>query len=126
MFHEDIGLIIVDHGSSREESNKLFEKMVLDFAENLKSNFVIAAHMECGSPSIHEAFERLAKQGIKKVMIHPFFLLPGKHLQEDIPKLCQEAAKNFPDVMWKITEPTGRSDLILQAMREIILQNSVF
>jgi hypothetical protein len=35
--------------------------------------------------------EEFYKEGVKKIVCHPYFLSPGRHVLEDIPVLIQEA-----------------------------------
>ena len=48
------GIIIVDHGSRREESNQMLEEVAALFAKRFARRFSIVepAHMEIAEPSI--------------------------------------------------------------------------
>jgi sirohydrochlorin ferrochelatase len=48
----------------------------------------------------------------------PYFLLPGKHWHKDIPDLCAEAAARHAGICWRVTEPLGLSDKILEVVAE--------
>ena len=37
-------------------------------------------------------------QGAKAVVCHPFFLSPGRHATEDIPRMLADAAAKYPEV----------------------------
>lgn len=52
---------------------------------------VSAAFLEINSPSIGEAVDRCAAAGARTVSILPYFLLTGRHVREDIPKIAREA-----------------------------------
>ncbi len=114
------GIIIVDHGSRRSASNEAFLEIVQKFAERSKSFIVEPAHMEIASPTIEEAFDKAVARGAKEIVIHPFFLLPGKHLTKDIPSLCEAAGKKYPHISWKITQALGESELILDVIADRI------
>lgn len=114
------GIIIVDHGSRQEESNQAFFKIVDRFARRGLYPIVEPAHMELSSPTIAEAFDRAVARGATEIIVHPYFLLPGKHWHEDIPRLCEAAAKKHPGIRWKVTAPLGESDLILDVVAERI------
>ena len=49
--------------------------------------------MELAPPTIAEAFGRCVERGATLVVVAPFFLSPGRHWQEDIPALADEAAR---------------------------------
>lgn len=111
---------MVDHGSQQDESNKAFLKIVRRFSEKNKYNIVEPAHMDVNPPSIEEAFDRAVKRGATEILVHPYFLLPGKHASEDIPAQTQKAAEKHPDIKWEVTEPLGESDRILDTVTQRI------
>ena len=101
------GIVIVDHGSRRVESNEMLERFVGQFADSMPYGIVEAAHMELSEPSIGTAFDRCVERGAKRVVVCPYFLLPGKHWKEDIPELTQKAAGKHPGIEYLVTAPIG-------------------
>ena len=101
------GVVIVDHGSRREKSNRMLEEFVAKFAEDSDHSIVEPAHMELSEPSIKTAFDRCVTRGAKRVIVIPYFLLPGKHWDEDIPQLTREAAAAHPGVEFLVGAPIG-------------------
>jgi sirohydrochlorin ferrochelatase len=76
--------------------------------------------MELAEPSIATAFARCVQRGARLVVVHPYFLLPGRHWNRDIPNLTAEAAQAFPEIPFYITEPLGRHRLMAEIMSERI------
>ncbi len=109
---DQTGVIIVDHGSRRRESNEMLLEVVAAFRESNDFLAVEPAHMELAEPSLKTAFARLVQRGAKLVVIHPYFLLPGRHWDEDIPALAAEAAAEHPDILYRITAPLGAHPLL--------------
>ena len=60
---DKLGVILVDHGSRREESNALLLDVVRQFAETTGLPIVEPAHMELAEPSIATAFARCVERG---------------------------------------------------------------
>ena len=112
------GIIIVDHGSRRDESNKMLEEVASLFARRFAEVYEIVepAHMELAEPSIATAYARCVSRGAKRMIVCPFFLGPGKHWTGDIPRLASEAAKQFPGTEYHVTMPLGIDDLILDLL----------
>lgn len=106
------GFIIVDHGSRRAESNELLEKVAHQFAEATGHEIVEPAHMDLASPTLGDAFDRCVARGAGTVVIHPYFLLPGRHWSEDIPSLAAEAAARHAGVRYLVTAPLGLHPLM--------------
>src|SRR4051794_17017144 len=111
-------IIIVDHGSRRDESNQLLEEISSLFAQRFAQTYDIVepAHMELAEPSIGAAYARCAQRGATRVIVCPFFLGPGKHWTSDIPRLTADAAKDFPHTEYHVTMPLGIDDLILELL----------
>ncbi len=107
------GIIIVDHGSRRAESNEMLERFVVRYAAGSHYAIVEPAHMELAEPSIGQAFDRCVQRGAKRVVVAPYFLLPGKHWDEDIPALTAAAAAKHPEVPFLVAAPIGLHPLML-------------
>ncbi len=115
-----IGVVIVDHGSRRAESNALLVDVVAMFCDVTRLKNVEVAHMELAEPTIAQAFASCVAAGAERVVVFPYFLAPGRHWSEDIPRLAAEAAKNHPGVDYLVTAPLGLHRLIGEVMRERI------
>jgi len=113
-----IGIIIVDHGSRREESNHMLEQVAELFQKRFRERYEIVepAHMELAEPSIATAYGRCVARGAQRVVVVPFFLGPGKHWTRDIPQLTAQAASEHPHSKFHITPPLGIDDLILELL----------
>jgi sirohydrochlorin ferrochelatase len=113
---ERIGLVVVDHGSRRSESNDMLLKMVEMVREAVPYPIVEPAHMELAEPSIATAFDRCIEQGASLVVISPYFLLPGRHWHQDIPELATEAAQKHVGVSFLVTAPLGLHPLMAEVV----------
>jgi sirohydrochlorin ferrochelatase len=109
------GIVIVDHGSRRAQSNEMLECLTGMFAKRFaeKYDIVEPAHMEIAEPSIGTAYERCVSRGAELIVVCPFFLGPGKHWTEDIPRLTAEAGARFPATQYHVAPTLGIDDLIL-------------
>jgi len=116
----ETGIIIVDHGSRRPESNQMLEQVATLFANRFRERYEIveAAHMELAEPSIATAYARCVERGAERVVVVPFFLGPGKHWTQDIPRLTAEAAATFPQSRYHVAPTLGIDDLILDLLEK--------
>ena len=75
------GIILVDHGSRRGESNQLLEEVAAAFARRFAERYPIVepAHMELAEPTIAAAYARCVERGAERIVVVPYFLGPGKH-----------------------------------------------
>ena len=99
-------IIIVDHGSRVAEANRVLEELA-DLLRTLTPDRVYPAHMELAEPSIGQAFAAAARDGADHVFVFPYFLTPGRHSVDDIPRMCAEAAAGFPTLKYHCADPIG-------------------
>ncbi|KAH9790856.1 Sirohydrochlorin ferrochelatase [Citrus sinensis] len=100
------GVIIVDHGSRRRESNLMLKQFVAMFREKTGYLIVEPAHMELAEPSIKDAFGSCVQQGANRVI--------------DIPSLTAEAAKEHPGVPYIVTAPLGLHEQLVDVVNDRI------
>lgn len=115
-FPPDIGIILVDHGSTRAEANAMLLEVAQRFRDLTGAAIVEVGHMELSPPTIAEAFARCVEQGASRVAVHPYFLAPGRHSTEDIPRLVEEASKQHSDISYLVTEPLGIDNRISEVI----------
>ena len=116
----EVAVVLVDHGSRRDESNRLLGCLVDSFRKSSGFSIVEAAHMELAEPSISTAFRRVVEQGAKLVVASPYFLSPGRHWNQDIPALFRQAAREFPGTRFLVTAPLG-----LHPLMQTIIQDRI-
>lgn len=119
-YEEEDGIVIVDHGSRRDQSNSMLYAFVEMFKQRTGHANVEPAHMELARPTIKEAFNKCVQQGASRVVISPYFLFPGRHWDKDIPELAAEAAKLHPTTPYIVTGPIGLHELMVNILQERI------
>lgn len=98
----------------------MLEELSAAFARRFASRYCIVepAHMELAEPSIEAAFGRCVARGARRVIVCPFFLGPGKHWTQDIPRLTAAAAAKHPGVTHHVAPTLGIDDLILDLLNK--------
>jgi len=89
-----IGILLIDHGSKREASNDHLKQLAQAYQRHPKCppHFIVgAAHMEIALPNIEQGIRNLILQDADQIICLPYFLSPGKHATEDVPRLIEEA-----------------------------------
>ena len=109
-------ILLVDHGSRRAEANALLDEVADRVRERAEEFIVEVAHLEIGSPSIAQGIEACVRGGAEQIIVHPFFLGPGRHTTEDIPKQVEGAARAHPNIRIRISEPLGGHDALIDAI----------
>ena len=116
------GLVIVDHGSDVAEAKMVVEMFAVVVRAMTGDSFVavVPAHMMGADPSVDEAFETCVAAGADQVVVGLFFLTPGKHSAEDIPRMAAEAAARHGDIPFVVTEPLGADDRLAEVLLDRI------
>lgn len=114
------GLLVVGHGSRREEANETVRAVARALAERESWAGVQAAFLEVVQPDVATGYARLVAAGCTRVVVHPFFLFPGNHTTRDIPDALRAAQRAHPGATWTLTAPLGLHPGVLSAARERI------
>ena len=113
-----IALLIVDHGSTRDEANRMLED-VADVVRRKRPGLIVhIAHMELAQPTLEEGIEACVRDGANEVVVHPYMLSPGRHAAHDIPDMVTQTAVRFPGVRFRVTGPLGIHDKIGEVVIE--------
>jgi len=98
--------LLVDHGSRLEAANEVVSHVARAMQERLGAGARVAwAHQEAAAPSIDEAVDALAAEGVRELVVVPFFLAPGKHATSDVPRLAREAVARHAGVSVEVVAP---------------------
>lgn len=113
-----LGLLLIDHGSRRAESNAQLEDMAARVRRLRPHAVVGAAHMEIAAPDLATVFTALVGEGATRIVILPYFLSDGRHLTQDIPALAAAAAAAHPGVTYTIGAALGPHDALAALLLE--------
>jgi sirohydrochlorin ferrochelatase len=101
-------ILLIDHGSVKAEANHMVSCMA-NLLQHMAGDTVLVrhAHMELAEPSITAGFADCVGAGATEVIVFPYMLSPGKHVTRDVPRLVAEAARQFPDTRFRVTDAFG-------------------
>ena len=117
-------LLVIAHGSRRDESNLEIESLINKMASFNTKEFdvVMPAFLEFAEPSIVEAIEKCSDIGAKKVTVLPYFLSAGVHITRDIPGEIQKTSGEYPKLEIKIANYFGARDEIAEILIKAALE----
>ena len=92
------GIIVFAHGSRIEPANQAVRSVAADLARAGGYAIVEAAFLEIGSPSLEEAADLFIARGVERIVIIPYFLTPGTHLERDLPTIVDRIIKKHKNV----------------------------
>jgi len=116
-------LLIVAHGSRRDESNQEVFELAQTLAQRTDTPFdlVTAAFLEIADTLIPDGIEQCAKAGATEIVVMPFFLNSGKHVTQDIPEVITTITPQYPDISIQLTSHIGASSI----MADLVLQTAL-
>lgn len=88
-------MVVVAHGSRAAAANDAHRAVVARLARRVSTS-VVPAFLELTEPSVADAIDRAVADGAAWVVVLPYFLHPGRHLVEDLPRLVAAAAGRHP------------------------------
>ena len=113
-----LAIVLIDHGSRREAANRQLEILAEKVREREPHAIVRTAHLEIVEPSLAAAIDDCVADGARAIVVHPYFLGPGRHTREDIPRLVETARARHADVSIQISAPLGIHDKLVDVVLE--------
>ena len=74
--------------------------------------------MELCSPNIPDTIDAMYKNGIRDLIVVPYFLFRGIHIKEDIPGILKEVKVKYVDLKISLAEPIGYNNIIADILKE--------
>lgn len=86
------------HGTPLLAANAPLEQIAGRLAAASDYFRVQVSYLDCNEPTIPTAIDSLTGQGAARIVALPYFLHKGRHVQDDWPRLLDEARGNHPNV----------------------------
>jgi len=109
------GFIVFAHGSRIESANQAVRDIAARMAAT-NTGMVEAAFLELGEPDLSGAAARLVASGASRIIVIPYFLTLGTHMQRDLPRLAHEASSQNSGVEIQVTSPLDGHPALLEAL----------
>jgi len=114
------GFIVFAHGSRIESANQAVRDVAIKMAASHMATsgqyLVEAAFLELGAPDLSGATALLIARGVTRIVVVPYFLTLGTHMQRDLPRLAREASQAHGDIEIEITSPLDGHPALVQAL----------
>jgi sirohydrochlorin ferrochelatase len=88
------GIVVFGHGSSVPSANEAVRTTASRAAREGEWDLYETAFLEA-APLLHEAVGKLTARGAEEILVLPYFLTLGIHLQRDLPKLIGELSREY-------------------------------
>ncbi len=116
-------LLIVAHGSRRAESNaevrRLTERIARLVSADPRIRVVRCAFLELAEPRIGEGIDACVAQGAEEIVVLPYFLAAGRHVQADIPAEVEAKRAQHPGIRITLAPHLGASEALAGLLAEM-------
>jgi sirohydrochlorin ferrochelatase len=111
-------LLLIAHGSRRAEANQ----DLVDLAARIEAHghfpIAVASFLELAHPDIPAGGALCVARGARRVLLLPYFLAAGVHLQRDLTAARDHLALAFPNVDFHLGPALGPHPLLDQLVLE--------
>jgi sirohydrochlorin ferrochelatase len=125
-------LLIIAHGSRRNQANRSMQQLAKKVACHLPMNVddVRVGFLEFSQPSVQSCIDACFNNGSHQVLVLPYFLANGNHVSKDIPNEIAAAKRKWPNkqiyLLPHIGEMEEMSSLIAKRCLETLINNLAF
>ncbi|MFM7062652.1 MAG: sirohydrochlorin chelatase [Actinomycetes bacterium] len=120
----DTAWILIAHGSRRPES-ATEHAALCDAVSEAAGTPVAPAYLELAEPSIPTAVDRAVADGATRVVLLPYFLHPGNHVREDLPRIAQECRDAHPGVDIGLRTHVGADPRLVGLLASLVADGPV-
>lgn len=113
-------LVLMAHGSRHGPANEDLIALADEIRKLGRYSMVVASFLELAEPDIRSACVGCIERGATRVVMLPYFLSAGVHMQRDLTGIRDELQKAYPAVPFQLAETMGRHPLLM----EIVLQKA--
>lgn len=116
-------IVIFGHGSKAPEALETLKRVRDIVKPSLDTDMVEVASMEFSKPDLPTCIAGLVDRGAEKIVVVPFFLYYGIHMQEDIPEILAQERARYPQVEIVIASNLGADErianIVIDRIREV-------
>jgi sirohydrochlorin ferrochelatase len=110
------GIVVFAHGSRVEAANEAVRKMAAELARLGGFGAVEAAFLELGVPNLEGAADGLVERGIDRVVVIPYFLTDGLHMERDLPPILEKISQKYNGLRIASTKTLDGHPGLVQAL----------
>jgi len=114
-------VLIVGHGSRRPQAVDVLRGAALRMRQRLVNARVDVAFLEHGDPNFAAALASCYAAGVRRLVVIPFFLLPGVHVTADLPAEIASARRRFPGLQIVQADFLGGHPALGEVLCELFL-----
>lgn len=115
-------ILLLAHGSRVKDADLAMYRVAADLKATGQYAVVECAFLEINQPDIARGLTNCKAAGATQIVVIPYFLHLGRHVQEDLPRIIAEWQQNNPGVEVIQGESLGYSPKLSELVQERIAQ----
>jgi len=115
-------ILLMAHGSRIPDANNAVRDIAAMVRQMSGFEIVEVSFREQHLPNIQQGIDACVAQGAERILLVPYFLFIGAHVQEDLPEELSEARKRYPDVQFAMGRPLGAHRKLAEIVVERIAE----
>ena len=108
-------VVILGHGSRAPEAAGLLDWVAGRLAADVRLP-VMAASLQFNQPTLADCCRQLVAGGARRIVIAPYFLFEGNHMQRDIPGELAGLRAELDGVELVLAAPLGADERLLESL----------
>jgi sirohydrochlorin ferrochelatase len=105
-------ILIIAHGSRQQAANRDVAELVKRLEATGRYPIVEGSFLELADPDIRTGGDRCVARGASRVLLIPYFLSAGTHLERDLTAARDELSRRHPRVRFHLGAPLGPHPLL--------------
>lgn len=107
-------VLVIAHGSRQQAANLDLAELVERLAGTGRYQIVEGCFLELAEPDLPTGGDRCVARGARRVLLIPYFLSAGVHLERDLRAARDELSRRHPGVRFQLAAPLGPHPLLDQ------------
>ncbi|MFK7778947.1 MAG: CbiX/SirB N-terminal domain-containing protein [Gimesia sp.] len=107
-------VLLIAHGSRRAAANLDLVKLADMLRERKRFPVIEISYLELAEPTIPEGAARCVAAGANEVLMLPYFLSAGVHVQNDLEQFRDTFSATYPETSFRLCSHLGLHPLMLE------------
>lgn len=112
------GLILFSHGSLLCGAGAALQEHAARLRARNRFPVVEIGYLNYERPTFAEAVDRCAQAGVRRAVVVPYFLVPGRFVTRDLPQQLSAMRVAHPSLQFHVAPPLGYSERIAESILE--------
>jgi sirohydrochlorin ferrochelatase len=114
------GILLIGHGSRASKANEAMYQVASDLKATTQYEIVECCFLEINQPDIGTGLTNCLEAGADRIIVIPYFLNLGNHVQQDLPRIIGDWLLAAPDVEVIMGQHFGYSPKLVELVQERI------